>query len=243
MKKFFLARHYGNTPVVPPVVPPIAKVFTQDEVNALLADHKKNLRAELDKTKKELEQLAKDKGNPQALEAKIQELSTALMTKEEILKAESEKQKLAYEAKLETETKGRTEWQGKYMDMILRQHIATAAIQNDAFDDEQLALILQPNTSVVPITDDKGQPIGGFKVVTKLTIEGKVLELPVTDAVAKMREMPKYANQFRVRGTSGTGETLNGRTGGSDNPDDPPEEPVKYMAWFKAQKAKGRFKK
>lgn len=187
----------------------VPRVFTQDEVNAMMKQHKQTLKTELDNLKKA--------GDPAALQKKIKELSDAMLTKEELARQQAEELKTTFETQIK-ELSGKAEtWQTRYSKTVLENEIAKGATKHDAFDAEQLALIVGPMTRVEEITDDKGVGTGKFKSVTTLELDGKKLELPTVEAIGKLRESGKYPNQFKVKGQSGTGFTINNQ---------PPTAPV-----------------
>lgn len=177
------------------------KLFTQEEVNAMLAENKRNIRKELDDLKKQ--------GDPVALQKKVKELQDSLLTKEELARQQAEELKTNFETQIK-ELGGKAEsWEKLYRSKEVEVAIATGATKHDAYDADQLSLIIGPMTRVEEITDDKGVGTGKFKSITTVEIDGKKLELPTVDAIGKLREAGKYPNQFRVKGQSGTGVTLN----------------------------------
>lgn len=204
---FYCNGDNGNPPVNEP--PPAddkkgdntPKLFTQEEVNTLLADNKRNLKKELDELKKN--------GDPVALQKKIKELSDAMLTKEELARQQSEELKNSFETQIKELTGKAETWEQRYISKEVEVAIASAAAKHDAFDADQLSLIIGPKTRVEEITDDKGVGTGRFKSITTIEIDGKKLELPTVDAVGKLREAGLYPNQFRVKGQPGTGLTLN----------------------------------
>lgn len=194
-----LGEFYGNGDGgnSPPPEPP--KTFTQDEVNSLLAEHKRGLQKQLDDLKKA--------GDPAALKGKIKELSDSLLTKEQLAKQEIEEAKAKYDAELQAASQAANSWKGMFEGTVKKSAIATAANKHNAFDAEQLELLIGPQTSVVEVTDKDGKGTGQYKTVTKIEIDGKTFELPTVDAVGKLRDANRYPNQFRVQGQSGTGST------------------------------------
>lgn len=190
----------------------------QEKVNALLAEERRKTEAKaaerLKTLEQELEAAKKKGGDTVALTAKIEELNNLVMTKEQLAKKEAEEAKAAYEAEQARLRNAETLWQNRYLETVRKQAINRAAIQHDAFDPDQLELLLAPNTQVREKTDNEGKGTGEYEVVTALTIEGKQLTLPVGEAVEKMRGEKKYANQFKAKGQPGTGLTLNNLSGG-----------------------------
>lgn len=240
----FLGRYYGEgeaVPVVPPVsppppppaTPPVGKVFTQDEVNAMMADHKRNLQAKI-------AELSKTAGNAEQMAQKVKELNNTLLTKEELAKQEADALKSDYETKLKAEADARTAWEARYKDQTFDVALGKAASKHDAFDSEQLGLLIKGNSSVKEVTDKAGNPTGKFVVETKVVVDGKELTLPIDEAIGKLRDSGRYPNQFKVKGSPGTGITLNNNPGGTTgDPKDVPSDPAKFMEWYQAQLKSG----
>lgn len=224
-RSYFDGESGGNGDQTPP-----PKTFTQDEVNKLLADNKKSLRDELDKLKKA--------GDPTALQTKITELSNTLATKEELARQEAEEAARKYTADLEAATGNAKAWEARFKAGAYSTEVAKAAAKYDAFDADQLSLILRDQTNVVEVTDKEGKGTGEFAVKTTLTIDGKKLELTLDEAVGKLREDKRFANQFKVKGSPGTGITLNNGGGGAAADGQPPMNPTDFIKWNQARKGR-----
>jgi hypothetical protein len=210
------------------------RVFTQDEVNAMMAEHKRTLRQELDNLKKQ--------GDPIALQKKVKELQDSLLTKEELARQQSEELKNNFETQIK-DLSGKAEtWQKRYNETVLQNEIAKGAVKHDAFDPDQLSLIIGPMTRVEEVTNDKGEGTGKFKSVTTIEIDGKKLELSTVDAIGKLRESGKFPNQFRVKGQPGTGLTLNNQPTTPDLSDgEVPKDMGQFMQMYSGLKKKGRI--
>lgn len=208
----------------------------QEKVNELLATEKRKLREELEKLK--------GAGDAVALTQKVKDLSDALLTKEELAKQQAEEAKAKYENALKVETDARVAWEERYKAGLFETEVSKAAIKYDAFDALQLGTLIKDKTKVVEVTDATGKGIGQF--VVKTTIEGadgKKLDLTLDEAVGKLRETKSYANQFKVKGSAGTGYTMNNGgpvTSGADG--QPPTDPAKFLTWFADQRKAGHIK-
>lgn len=213
-------------------------LFTQDQVNAILAADRRKLHAELEKIK--------GAGDPVALNEKVQELSNALLTKEELAKQQAEEAKTKYETALKNETEAKAAWETRYKASLFQVEVAKAAVKYDAFDATQLGTLIKDATKVVEVTDATGKGTGDFVVKTTInSADGKKLDLTLDEAVGKLREDKAFANQFKVKGSPGTGITLNnggpvGSGGGADG--QPPTDPAKFMIWFAEQRKLGNIK-
>jgi hypothetical protein len=203
----FLNTRYGDETQTPPVStpaekPPEVRTFTQDEVNAMLAENKRGLQ-------KKLEELQKSSGDAKALQTKLKEVQDHLMTKEELAKREQEQLKATYEEQLKMTASEKAQWEDRYKAQLFNVELSKADRKHNLYDADQFGLILKPMTEIVAETDSEGKPTGGFKVMAKVDIDGKPLTLPLDEAIGKLRESGKYPNQFKVAGSSGTGVTLN----------------------------------
>lgn len=213
-------------------------LFTQDQVNAMMAADRRKLHGELEKLK--------GAGDPVALNIKVQELSDALLTKEELAKQQAEEAKTKYETALKTEGEARTAWENRYKGTLFQVEVAKAAAKYDAFDAGQLGTLIKDATKVVEVTDATGKGTGEFVVKTTInSADGKKLDLTLDEAVGKLREDKAYANQFKVKGSPGTGITLNNGgpiSGGGGADGQPPTDPTKFLAWFAEQRKTGAIK-
>lgn len=221
----------GSGTGTPPVETP--KVFTQEEVNALLAENKRSLQTKLAETQKKLDEAAKAGQNVTALQSKVKELSDSLLTKEELAKQKEEALKSDFETQIKTTSEAAVTWQQRYQESVFDRELGRAATTHDAFDPDQLALILRGNSTVVEDTDKDGKGTGTFKVLAKVKIEDKELTLPLVEAVGKLRESGKYPNQFKVKGSPGTGITLNNSPNSVDAADGTvPKDMNQFMKYW-----------
>lgn len=190
------------------------KLFTQDEVNKIMADNKRALQARNEALIKELETLKKG-GNLSAeqkvqLEGRIETLQNELLTKEELSKKENEKLKKESQKALEAATKERDEWRNRFTTATIQRTITDAAVENKAINPRQIVAILQQKANLAPVTDAEGNPTG--ELVPKVKFEtndkdGKPVTIDITipEAVKQMKDMDEYLNLFQGEGTSGLG--------------------------------------
>jgi len=218
----------------PPPAPP-EKTFTQEDVNRLLATNKRELQSKLEASLAKLNELEKV-GDPLALKAKIEELSTSLMTKEEIAKKEQEKLQKKYEEDLVRQKTEAESWAQRYKQSRIKESIAQAAAQHNAYNAAQLEMLLAPTAKVVEKTDADGKGLGEFEVKLPVQVGDKVLELPASEAVAKMRENTAvFGNLFKIDSKSGFGGTLNTSPAPARD-GQPPTDPEAFYAWLKNSK-------
>jgi len=217
------------------------QVFTQDQVNKMLAEDRRKHKAQVDKHVAELEQLKKSKSLSDQertnLTTKIEELQNSVLTKEQ--RAAKEKEKLEKDLKATTEqlTADRDQWKNRFHSSQIKQAITSEAAAHKAFDSDALIAILGPQTRLVEVLDESGQPTGDFVPKTKFKDVDKekkefVADLTVPEVVARMKEIPKYGYLFETTAQAGVG--ANTRPGGRGV--DPSEmTPAQYREWRKKE--------
>lgn len=200
--------------------PPPTKTFTQEELNTILAKEKRSFQEERQKLMSELTTF-KDKSTmtdqeKQELEARIEELQKATMTKEEIAKREQEKMKQAHENNLKALSDEANTWKNRYTKSTIERNILDAAIANDAFAPSQLVELIGNKSKLVPVLDEQGKPTGEF--ITKVSFEDVdkdqkpvTLEMTVPETVKRMKELPnRFGNLFKSGVVPGAGGSNNG---------------------------------
>jgi predicted RNase H-like nuclease (RuvC/YqgF family) len=191
------------------------KTFTQEQVNKMLAEDRRKHKAQVDKHVTELEQLKKSKSlsdnERQNLTSKIEELQNSVLTKEQRAQKEQEKLKKDLEQTTQQLTADRDGWKERFHTTQIKQAITSEAAAHKAFDSDALIAILGPNTRLVEVQDDAGNPTGEFVPKTKFKDkdpkEGKdvVLDMTVPEVVARMKEIPKYGYLFETTAAAGVG--------------------------------------
>lgn len=229
MTRFFLTQSFrktgilfnepGDPPPVPPVSPPPpppAQVFTQEQVNKLLAENKRTLQAQNAEYAKQLEEL-KQSSNLSATEkeelaARIEQLSQQHMTEKEKTQHEIDKAKKKYETDTAALQEAGKHWQGQYQGLLIENAVIAGATTHKAANAEQMLDLLKQKAKVVPILDEAtGQPTGKFtvklpvKVLDPKTKAPTIVELDAVDAIGKMRDDPSNGNLFMFDGKTGLG--------------------------------------
>ena len=190
------------------------KVFSQEDVNRIMANEKRAYNAEKQKTIDELEAL-KTKANLTDEERiqydeRIETMRNELLTKEELTQKERKKLETRYQKEVDELTKDREGWKQKYVSSTITRAIIDAAISNDAFVPEQIVNMLQSNTRLVEELDAEGKPTGDLVPKVKLSDTDKdgkpvTLELSPIEAVKRMKDMDRFLNLFKGAGTGGIG--------------------------------------
>lgn len=228
--------YYDDPPAVPPTVPPVPPppptppaTFTQEQVNKMMADHKRSLQKEREDLVKQLEQ-HRDTANltaqeKQALEERIANLSQQHLTEAQKLQAELETTK----KKLKTETESLVEdsrkWKESYEKLLVTNSILTGAATHQAANKSQLEAMLLPKAKVVEVVGEDGKPTGNFAVKLPMTVIDAKTKQPVTldvdmiEAIGKMREDKENANLFLFDGKVGLGGNNDSINSGGKGPD------------------------
>jgi hypothetical protein len=226
MLKNWLGGVYGEGETPEP-----AKTFTQEDVNKFLADDRRKHQTKVAELQKEVDTFKGAAEEKTKLQAKLEELNKTFLSKEELAKAELEKKQNEFQSQLDGATKESAKYKGLFENTLLKQAISSAAVSNKAYNAEQLQLLLLPQSKVIPVTDDNGNVVG-YNAVAPVMVKDKVVELPINEAVAKLRENPTFANLFLVDAIGGIGRTINNTAGATGlNPNQPPSDPAAYREW------------
>lgn len=190
--------------------------FSQEQVNTIVAEEKrktqerhKKLISELEETKKSATLTAEERGQ---LEQRIEDLQNANMTAEEKQKRVVDKAKKDHDSQVETLTEDCKIWRTKHAQLLIDTEITRAAALEKALFTEQIAALLIPKTKLIESLDGEGKPSGIFEPKVAFPDTDKdekliVLELTVSEAVKRMKELPQYANLFEGDKRTGLGGT------------------------------------
>jgi hypothetical protein len=223
------------------------KTFTEAEVKALVEKEASALKTKLNNTLTEVNALRSKetltKQERDELDARLQQMQSELLSKEELAKMQFEKTKketAEAQQKLQVE---RDTWQKRYMDSTIAREITDAAVTHGAFNTNQLVTLLRGNTKLVEVVGEDGKPTGDFQAKATITVQvdgkSKTLELPVSEAVKQLKEQDDYANLFKGQGTGGTGGSNTRKAGGEiDIQNLAKNDPAKYRQLRKEGKIK-----
>jgi len=241
MKKFLtstsqpLILEDNNPPPPPANDPPPPKTFTQDQVNAMLAENKRGLQASLSEAQQTLAQLQQEGLTVEAkaeLQQKLATLEESLLSEKERARLEKERAIKAKEEEKEAVAKERDTFKKKYFDHLIDTSILQAAASptSKAYNPNQLLAMLRPSASIVEVEG---------KDVTHLTINAVndknkpiTLTLPVAEALAEFAKDKNNQNLFASEGTDGLGF----RRGAANNN---PQDGLKGMSFKEYEKNRG----
>lgn len=217
--------------------------FTQDELNTILKKDRLKHKTQIDKERgdkekaiKNLEALQKSKGlgdqEKAALASQIEDLRNSMLTKEQLAAQNEKKLREKHETDVKTLSGERDLWHGRFQRSTINTAIIGAAVSAEAFDADDIINVLAPNTKLVqevdPETNEATEhfvPKVKFRDTDK---DGKpvVLDFTVEQAVARMKELPKFKHLFKTPAAGGVGGNNGGGKGkgGKDPSKMTPEE-------------------
>jgi hypothetical protein len=219
------------------------KVFTQEQVNAMLAENKRNLQNQVASQIKELENLKQSKNitekERETLSSRIEELNKSLMSKEELARKNEEKLKGEHKRTVEALAAERDDWKKKFTESTITRTIMDEATQAEAFSPNQIVALLQGNTRLVEVTDTEGNVVPGqYETKVKLSDTDKdgkptTLDLTVKEALKRMSDRNDFANLFKSGLAGGLGDSKSRTTGKEVDPSK--LSPGEYRKWRKSR--------
>lgn len=246
-KALFKTRtQYDDDPALPPPPPPppVIKTFTQEQVNAMLAENKKNLQKQNTELVTQLEALrenvnlsAKEK---EELDLRIQTLSQQHLTEQQKVALELDSTKKKLKETAETLSNEANQWKGAFQNVMVQNAVLAGASQHKAASAEQMLDLLSGKAKVVQELDAEGKPTGKFlvklpvKTIDAKTKQPTIVELDAVEAIGKLREDPANANLFLFDGKAGHGGNNHNNNQTADGtPDFSKMTPVEYRKWKK----------
>lgn len=191
--------------------------FTQEDVNRFLADDKRKHQAALAQMEQKLQSVLEDKNMTEAtrktLEENLSAIRGELRTKEEQLAIEKKRMEETHTQKVTELEKKAATWETLFRESTIERALQDAAVKNEAFNAEQIVILLRGNTKLLEDVDEKtGKTTGRYvpKVnmpsVDPQTGEAVTLTLDPEAAVRRMKETTDiYGNLFKPNVVSGIG--------------------------------------
>jgi hypothetical protein len=221
---------------------------TQKHVNSLLATERRKAEAKNNELIKQLETqknlAGTSRSEKERLEARIDELRLEFSSKEEISKKEVGKKLKTIEAERDLAKQEAANWKNLFQKDRVQNALLSAATEAKAYNPRQVVELLTSKTRLVEVMDDDNKPIPG-QWTEKVTITSKdkdgkdvVLDLPATEAVKQLSELPEYGNLFISGATGGLGG-VNFANRSKSSDDTPPTNTTEYMAWRRERRSKG----
>ncbi len=216
--------------------------FTQEQLNRFVADERRKLQKQNEKTIAQLEILRKNASltelEKQSLEDRIETIKNDFLSKEQIAQKEQQKVKQKQQEELDNVKKEVTRWRSLYEETTVDNTLlGAAASDQDVFNGRQILELLKPKTRLVEELDsESGKPTGRFTPRVRLPGKDKdgnpiTLELTAEEAVKQMKEnTSEYGNLFKSNVIKGVGGSNNGDTRRGN---EPPTDPAAFRAWRK----------
>jgi len=193
------------------------KMFTQDQVNGIVAADRRKLEEALKKTEKQYQDLLASQSlteqERKALQANLEMVQGQLRSKEEQLLLEKKQVEEAYAGKLQEMERKATHFETLYRDSTIDRALQDAAVKHEAWSPSQVVSLLRSQTKMLEETDPKtGKLTGRYKPVVEMqalnTTTGEMETKAYTpeDAVKKMKDTPDtWGNLFKSGVVSGIG--------------------------------------
>lgn len=232
--------------------PPESKTFTQKDVDDIINKRFGKEKAEKEKMIAELNELRQSKTltaeQKDSLGKRVEELEATILTKEEQAAKERTKLEREYKTRLDETSKDRDTWRSRFIDSSLERALTDAAVEAGAESPTQIRMMLR---GLARLDEKDFTPL---VKIQGLGSDGKTVEefeLPIRDAVIKLRDDGLNKNLFKPVGATGTGKQPGTGTRGRDpsqrpNPDDfksHEEFQTAYQAWRDDYNADGTKKR
>lgn len=229
-------------PPPPPPTPPAGKVFTQEEVNKMMAEHRQTLQKQNQELVTQLETLRQNVNLTETQKAELDSRITALqqqhLTDAQKREAEAAAAKKKFDTELASATDETKKWRGGFQKLVAVNAIKDAASIHKAASAKQLEMMLLPQVKVVEATDADGKATGEYvakitmPVIDPKTKQPTPVDLPVSEAVEMMKKDTEYANLFVGDGKGGIGGS-NGTPplNQAGQPDFKNMSPEQYRKW------------
>lgn len=222
------------------------KTFTQEELNRILADDRRKTQKNRDDLVKQMntwkENLTLTEQQKEELQTRIDQIQAETLTQQELSKKERDKLTKEWEKREKTLSSEKDYWKNLYTVEKIQREITDAAIEHKAISPIQITDQVTPKSKLVEVFKD-GKPTGIWE--TRVTLRDKnengeviMLELPVTEAVKRMKDMPEHWNLFDSGLNGGLGSFNNNNTSGTLRGTRPPQDHSKYQKW-REQNIKG----
>lgn len=193
------------------------KMFSQEEVNRIVAADRRKLEEALKKTEQQYQDLLKSQSlteqERKALQENLSAVQGQLRSKEEQLALEKKQVEESYASRLQELEKKAAFFETLYRDSTIERALTDAAAKHDAWSALQIVVQLRNQTKMLEETDPKtGKLTGKFRPMVEMqtvnptTGEMESKSYTPDDAVKKMKEMPEqFGNLFRPNVVSGIG--------------------------------------
>jgi hypothetical protein len=199
--------------------------FTQEDVNRFMAEDRRKHQTALAQMETKLQEALNDKSMTEAtrkaLEENLNAIQGQLRTKEQQLAHEKKQMEEVHNNETTELKKKAGFWENMYRESTVERALQDAAVKGDAFNAEQIVVLLRPMTKLLEVVDEKtGKTTGKYKPMVEMSDvdpkTGEPVQMVRTpeEAVKRMKELPEtYGNLFKSGVVSGIGAGV--ATGGA----------------------------
>ena len=208
------------------------KTFTQKDLDAHIAKRLKKERTDKEKLISELNTLKQSSSltaqERETLASRVEELENSVLSEQEKAVKQRQQVEQKYTTTVKTLEGERDTWRSRFENSTIERALTDAAVEHEAENPAQIRMMLRGLAKLTEVTGEDGKPTGNFTPTVKITgyaEDGKTLQeldLPISEAIAKLRKDGIHANLFKHKGTPGTGTLPTGGTGKSGSSDDMP---------------------
>ena len=200
----------------------------QKELNRILAEEKRKLRQKYEEPYKSLEtdyqNLLQDKTLSDEkrgdYEKKLEEIQARQRTKEQQILHDKKLAEEGFQSRIgELEESAKT-WEQRYTESSINRELQAAAVNNDAYNPEQIVVQLKSQTALVEQLDAHGKPTGNLVPMVNMMVKNEdsgateMLQMTPDEAVEHMKKNPeRWGNFFKNNIREGIGSTS--ATGGA----------------------------
>lgn len=187
----------------------------QNQLNSVLKTEREKRDKVITDLKTEIETLSKrsnfTKEEKEELEARVGNLQSELMTKEEKAKAEAKRLEKERDEAIQNLTTERDSWRSRFESDRIRNSIVDAAMHHKAYNPSQIHTLLRDEATMKEVLGDDGKPTGEYAVVVNVetvdeeTKKTKKLEMSPQEAVEHIKKIEDHQNLFKSDGTGGIG--------------------------------------
>jgi hypothetical protein len=216
--------------------------FTQEEVNKILAEDKRKHQEKYQQLEGSYQELLQNQNltteQRDDLKSKLEEVQKSLRTKEQQAEYERKQAEEKYKNELESQKTRADHWENLFKQKEIERSLQDAASFGDAYNSRQIVGLLKPFTT---LKEDEGgtlTPMVDFPDIDEKTGEEITTLRTPTDAVKRMRELPKiWGNLFKSNVVSGvgSGQASTGDPDSFDYSNMSAEEYRKHRAAIKAR--------
>jgi type I site-specific restriction endonuclease len=202
----------------PPDLAGAPKTFTQEELNKILAEDKRQHQARYTKVEAQYQTLLKNQSLTDEERGKLTEsledVRRQLQSKEQIQKTELKQLEDRLTKELTEVKTAKEAAEKRYTDMVVHRSLKDAAHDGDAFNADQVVTLLKPYVKLV----EGEKTMIDFPDRNADTGESIVTQMTPVDAIKRMKQLPEtWGNLFKANVVSGIGgaSAIGGFTPGS----------------------------